>query len=49
MNNFLYWFMFWKEAKSLHQAAFQGVIGGIVFSLVVFSPLWIVLLELHHD
>lgn len=49
MTDFLCWFMFWKQAKSTPQAVFQGVIGGLVFSAVVFSPLWFVLLELAHD
>ena len=46
MNDFLHWFMFWKEAKSTPQAVFQGVVGGVVFGLVVFAPLWTALLEL---
>ena len=49
MNGFLYWFMFWKQAKSIPQAIFHGAIGGLVFSLVVFAPLWFTLLELAND
>lgn len=48
MGEVIYWFMFWKKAKSIPQALFQGMIGGLVFGLVVFSPLWIALLEVKH-
>ena len=49
MNDLLYWLMLWKQAKSMPQAVFQGVIGGLVFGVIVFAPLWFVLLEFAHD
>lgn len=48
MTDLIYWFMFWKKAKSVPQAVFQGMIGGLVFGLVALSPLWIALLEVSH-
>ena len=49
MYDFLYSSMFWKQAKSTPQAVFQGVMGGLVFGVVVLAPLWFALLELAHD
>jgi hypothetical protein len=48
MKSLLQWFAFWMPAKSIPMAVFQGCIGGLVFGLVVFSPLWITLIEVTH-
>lgn len=48
MTDFLHWFMFWKQPKNLPQAVFQGFLGGFVFLLVVFLPLWVELLVTSH-
>ncbi len=48
MKSLLQWFVFWKPAKSIPMAVFQGCIAGLVFALFVFSPLWISLIEVSH-
>lgn len=49
MRDFIYWFLFWKKPKSMSQAVFQGLIGGLVFSLVIFAPLWLALLAIYRQ
>lgn len=44
MTDILYWFMFWKQPKSLPQALFQGLIAG----MCVLSPFWVGLLVVSH-
>ena len=45
MKSLLQWFVFWRPAKHIPMAVFQGMLAGLVFALIVFSPLWIALLE----
>lgn len=45
MKALLQWFVFWRPAKNIPMAVFQGVLSGLVFCLIVFSPLWVSLIE----
>lgn len=45
MKGWMQWFMPWKPAKNIAMAVFQGAIAGVLFCIVVFSLLWITLLE----